>query len=311
MLIQDSKVTYLADGRMNMTESNEPEKKVETAESTEDEPIIELKDEIAVDPGDDEELIDLTEVVEESVAEDKDETAEAEADAATADEAPIAPEEALKGDEEIIDLLQAVEEPAPIDADETVSAEVSESSGDQALQELELEEAEAKEPAEDEAPITLEKEVADETTDDDEIIDLADAAEEISLKTEDIGEPISEDFDTATEFDDLSEFDSDLIQEATAADKPDSETLVEDALKDDFVDSLGIELDTEKDAQENLFDADKVTGEQVEAALERVIKKMFHEKIDRLLVDTIEKTVTREIEKLKKALLDDATDSEK
>jgi hypothetical protein len=38
---------------------------------------------------------------------------------------------------------------------------------------------------------------------------------------------------------------------------------------------------------------------------------MFYEKIDRLLVDTIEKTVTREIEKLKKALLDESTDSEK
>jgi hypothetical protein len=318
------KKNNLADGRMNMTESNEPEKKDETAEPTEDEPIIELKDEMAVEQGDDEEPIDLTEVVEESVAEDKDETAEVEADAATADEAPIAPEEALKGDEEIIDLLQAVEEAAPIDTDETISAEVSESTGDQAPQELELEEAEAKEPAEDEAPIALEEKVADETTEDDEIIDLADAAEdeaiidltetagETSLKTEDIGEPISEDFDTATEFDDISEFDSDLIQEdSVAGDEPDSETMVDDALKDDFADVLGIELDSEKDAQENLFDADKVTGEQVEAALERVIKKMFYEKIDRLLVDTIEKTVTREIEKLKKALLDDATDSEK
>ena len=253
-----------------MTEPNESGKKNETAESTEDEPIIELKDEIAVEPGDDEEPIELTGGVEESVAENKDETAEAESDAATA------PEETLKGDEEIIDLLQAVEEPAK-----------------------------------DEAPIALEEEVADETTADDEIIDLADAAEEISqtedaksaaeemaapvedeaiidltetadeiaLETEDIGELISEDFDTATEFDDISELDSDLIQQATAAaDKPDSETMIEDALKDDFADSLGIELDSEKGDQENLFDADKLTSEQVEAALERVIKKMFYEK---------------------------------
>jgi hypothetical protein len=45
--------------------------------------------------------------------------------------------------------------------------------------------------------------------------------------------------------------------------------------------------------------------------LERVIKKVFYEKIDRLLAGAIEKTVTREIEKLKKALLEDSPDSEK
>ena len=272
-----------------MTEPNESDKKNETTESTEDEPIIDLKDEIAVDPGDDEELIDLTDVVEQSVAEDKDETAGAGTDATTVDDAHKAPDEALKGDEEIIDLLQAVEEPDPIDTGKSVPEEVSESTGDPANQELEFD-----------------------TMEDETIIDLIETAGETSLKTEDIGEPISEDFDTATEFDDISELDSDLIQEATgAANGPDSETMVDDALKDDFADVLGIELDSEKDAQENLFDAEKVTGEQVEAALERVVKKMFYEKIDRLLVDTIEKTVTREIEKLKKALLDESTDSEK
>lgn len=253
-----------------MTEANESDKKNETAESTEDETIIDLKDDAA----------------------------EAGTNLTTADEAPIAANEALKGDEEIIDLLQA---------------------------------AEVKEPEGDEAPIVLEEVVADETSDDDEIIDLADVAEEVPvpdedeaiidlteiagetlLETEDIGEPISEDFDTTMEFDDIAELDSDLIQEATDdADVQDSGIMADDLLKDDFADSLGIELDSEKDTQENLFDADKVTSEQVEAALERVVKKMFYEKIDRLLVDTIEKTVTREIEKLKKALLDDATDSEK
>lgn len=254
-----------------MTESNEPEKKDETAEPTEDDPIIELKDEMAVDPADDDETVDLTEIVEESPAEDKDETVEAGTDTRVSNEAPLSPEpeEALKGDEEIIDLLQAVEEPVAIDTKETVS--------------------------EDEA-----------------IIDLTETAGETPLEIEDIGEPLPEDFDMATEFDDISELDRDLIQEATdAADEPDSKTMVDDVLKDDFADSLGIELDSEEDAQKNLFDADKVTGEQVEAALEGVIKKMFYEKIDRLLVDTIEKTVTREIERLKKALLDDATDSEK
>jgi hypothetical protein len=317
---------------MHMTEPNEPDKKNEAAEPTEDEPIIGLKDE----------------------------TVEAVTDAATADKAPIAPEQELKGDEEIIDLLQAVEEPFAIDLDETVSEEATEPTESQAPKELENETAietekdeniidfmdtvEAKEPMEDEVPIALEKEVADETKDDEEIIDLVDAAEEISvtndtesivdeilepaedetiidltetvgdtsLEIEDIGEPIPEAANSVQEFDDISEFDSDLIEEPIDfTEKLDSDTVAGNALKDDFADSLGIEFDSDEDAKENFFDPDRVSSEQVEAALERVIKKMFYEKIDRLLVDTIEKTVTREIERLKKALLDDATDSEK
>ncbi len=271
---------------MDMTESNEPDKKNEAAEPTEDEPIIDLEDETA----DHEETIDLTEAAEGS------------------------PEEELKGDEEIIDLLQATEESF------------------------------AKEPAEDETVITLEEEAADETKDDDEVIDLVDAAEEISLaedtgnivdeasepaedeaiidltetvgdtslEIEDIGEPIPDTADAAQEFDDISELDSDLIEETMDfTEEFDPDTITDDTLKDDFADSLGIELDSGEETKENFFDPGKLSNEQVETALERVIKKMFYEKIDRLLVDTIEKTVTREIEKLKKALLDDATDSEK
>ena len=294
-----------------MTEPIEPDKKDETAESTEDEPIIDLKDEMAVDPADDE-PIDLTEVAEESPAEYRDEAVEAGTDATAADESPTMPEEALKGDEEIIDLLQAVEEPIAKDPDETVFEDATEPTENQAPIALEEETADAAE----EITLTMDAEsVVDDVSvpaEDEAVIDLTDSAGETTLETEDIGEPISEDFDTAAEFDDISEIDNDLIQEATGAmDESNSETIVHDALKDDFSDSLGIELDSEEDAKENLPGTDKVTNEQVEAALERVIKKMFYEKIDRLLVDTIEKTVTREIERLKKALLDDATDSEK
>lgn len=279
-----------------MIESNEPEKKDEAAQPTEEEPIIELKDEATDAPTGDEEPIDLTESVEES------------------------PGEELKGDAEIIDLLQAVDESfsSAKDQDETVSEE-------------------ATVPAEDLAPGALKEEVTDESKDDEEIIDLiVDAAEEISvtdgtensvvdeiidltdavsdtsLEIEDIGEPIPDAADALQEFDDVSEIDSDLIEETIdVADELDSETIADDVLKADFTDSLGIELDSEENAKENLFYPDKISGEQIEAALERVITKMFYEKIDRLLVDAIEKTVTREIEKLKKVLLDDATDGEK
>ncbi|MEJ2656670.1 MAG: hypothetical protein P8012_05680 [Desulfobacterales bacterium] len=301
-----------------MTESNEPDKKGEAAEPAEEQPIIEPKDEATDAPTGDEEPIDLTESVEESPGEDPAETVEAESEVTGEDEALLKPdqetEEELKGDAEIIDLLQAVDESSSSakDQDETVSEEPTV-------------------PAEDQAPRAPKEEVTDESKDDEEIIDLLDAAEEISvtaeddeiidltdtvsgtsLEIEDVGEPIPDAADDLQEFDDVSEIDSDLIEETIdVADELDSETISDDVLKADFTDSLGIELDSEENAEENLFDPDKVSGEQIEAALERVITKMFYEKIDRLLVDAIEKTVTREIEKLKKALLDDATDGEK
>ena len=46
-------------------------------------------------------------------------------------------------------------------------------------------------------------------------------------------------------------------------------------------------------------------SEQLETALENVIKKMFGDKIDRLLNDVIEKTVSTEITRLKEQLLGD------
>ena len=82
-------------------------------------------------------------------------------------------------------------------------------------------------------------------------------------------------------------------------------------LSDDFVDSLGMEFDFKEDISEDFLDAEKVSDAQMEAALERVIKKMFYEKIDGILVEVIEKTVTRELERLKSVLLQDAEGNEK
>ena len=86
---------------------------------------------------------------------------------------------------------------------------------------------------------------------------------------------------------------------------------LDQALADDFVDSLGMELDSDEDDSKDLSEAVDVSDEQVETALERVIKKMFYEKIDGILVEVIEKTVTSEIERLKNILLEDAAGNEK
>jgi hypothetical protein len=48
------------------------------------------------------------------------------------------------------------------------------------------------------------------------------------------------------------------------------------------------------------------TDQQVEAALERVIEKIYGQKIEQMMVQAIEKTVKREIEKIKTALLEDS-----
>ncbi len=51
-----------------------------------------------------------------------------------------------------------------------------------------------------------------------------------------------------------------------------------------------------------------LTEAQVEAALERTIEKIYGEKIEQLMIRTIEKTVTREIVRIKNALLEDDDD---
>jgi len=48
-----------------------------------------------------------------------------------------------------------------------------------------------------------------------------------------------------------------------------------------------------------------VSTEQLEAAVERVILKLFSEKIEKLMVDAVEKAVTREIDNLRDVLLKD------
>ena len=131
-------------------------------------------------------------------------------------------------------------------------------------------------------------------------------------KREDIGEPVADDADLSHEFDDIDELDNDLIKETDDfTDEFDMDAITDEAPEGDFTDSLGIELDSKEDISGDLFEPDNITDEKIEAALERVIKKVFYEKIERLLAEAIEKTVTREIEKLKKALLEDSPDGEK
>jgi len=96
-------------------------------------------------------------------------------------------------------------------------------------------------------------------------------------------------------------------------DELDAEFAVNQDIEDDLIGTLGMELDSESETvdQEDLPEAKDISDEQVEAALERVIRKMFYEKIDHILVDVIDKTVSREIETLKGTMLGDAGSNEK
>jgi hypothetical protein len=137
---------------------------------------------------------------------------------------------------------------------------------------------------------------------------MSDTPQEI----EEIGEPIHITVDTSQGDENIIDLEGDLLEETSDFDDELGEEVAFDqAINDDFVDSLGMELDSKEDVSENLLDAERVSDAQMEAALERVIKKMFYEKIDSILVEVTEKTVTRELGKLKSILLQDAAENEK
>ena len=143
---------------------------------------------------------------------------------------------------------------------------------------------------------------------DEEIIELTDVVDESPLEAEEEFVELTGEADDATG----EELDFDLGDE------------------DDFVSSLGVEIETEEESSADLAEADVVEGqreepdtisvpeqapvsiapEQVEEALESVIKKMFSEKIEGILGEVIERAVKQEIEKIKTALLEDTTGNE-
>lgn len=162
--------------------------------------------------------------------------------------------------------------------------------------------------------------------DEDEIIDLFDIVLPESDDTDDIpGSPEGIPEENAEV----------LLQESSGAEDL-IDSVIEDALEleeildeernhepettDGFVEDLGLDLeedpeltelspaasedDLEKEVQEIT-----VSTEQIEGAVERVITQVFSDKIESLLVSTVEKTIKSEIKKLK-ALIDDVSDDQ-
>ena len=261
-----------------MTDKNDPDKKIEGADSTPEPEIIELQEETLDASQDDEEIIDLLETADEPEGEDKKEVVVSQETDSTPEPEIIELEEetldASQDDEEIIDLLEAADEPEVEDIKESVSTEAATSAED--------------------------------------IITVTEAMSDSPQEIEEIGEPVHMTADTSQEAEDIIDLEEDILEQPSELDDElGKEVDFDQDLSDDFVDSLGMELDAKEDVPEDLLDTEKVSDAQMEAALERVIKKMFYEKIDGILVEVIEKTVTRELERLKSILLEDAAGNKK
>ena len=76
-------------------------------------------------------------------------------------------------------------------------------------------------------------------------------------------------------------------------------------MDDRFADSLGMDLEPETNALEDIHKEVSLSPEHLEEALERVVEKMFSEKIEKMLAEMIEAAVSREIKSIKERLLDD------
>jgi len=139
--------------------------------------------------------------------------------------------------------------------------------------------------------------------DDDEIIELTEVidgaeAEDISSKNRPPESESAEDSDII-----IKDLDDDLD--------------IDDYVKDDFTASLGMKIETDPDISVKQPEPEKldlgageheksgkttVSPRQIEEAIERVVNKMLGDKIDALLVKTIERAVSQEIIRLKNIL---------
>jgi hypothetical protein len=166
------------------------------------------------------------------------------------------------------------------------------------------------EASEEEEIIELTQVVSESTEADEPIIELTDIAVEAAAEADTPAEDAAENIIELT----------DVVQESAAEEGETAETVLEedsalDAVvseeadleplsDDDFVDTLGVDLEAGIDPPA----PPAISSEDVEAAIERVVKEMLSEKIDTLLRKVIEREVSKEVERIKNLLLDEAPD---
>ena len=129
-----------------------------------------------------------------------------------------------------------------------------------------------------------------------EIIELTDEVIEASEQVEDKKE-IEEQFS--------EQIDDDFAISLGTDDVLEKEISGDQDMADRFAGSLGMDLEPEVDALEDIHEEVSLSPEHLEETLERVVKKMFSEKIEKMLAEMIEAAVSKEITSIKKRLLDD------
>lgn len=143
---------------------------------------------------------------------------------------------------------------------------------------------------------------------DEELIDLTDTVDEIAA-------PHPDDFDLAPEATAGAEPEGDKPREDLHYGDAFEEDIETDEESDDFVHSLGMDLESDIDMVEDEQEeavlpvedalAGSISTEQIESAVERVLMRILPEKIEGILVEAIERIVSQEIKKIKSELLDE------
>ena len=96
--------------------------------------------------------------------------------------------------------------------------------------------------------------------------------------------------------------DDDLASSIGIDDALEKEIIGDQDMADSFADSLGMDLEPEIDALEDIHEEVSLSPEHLEETLERVVKKMFSEKIEKMLAEMIEAAVSKEITSIKEKL---------
>ena len=242
-------------------------------------------------------------------------------------------EEALPIDQED-EVLELSEEAGDQDAMEALTLEVDDDSSEtEDILELEeaasgledegtLEVVDEAPLSENEAPLTLEL-TEEEDLDTSEMSlpepseDEGPAEDEWGLSL-DIDEPEDEKEEVSDTPDDI-----DLPKGLELGEALDEAIENEPVIQDDLADVEGVSLDAAEDLSEEPKKIEQplqditsapaaapvdISPDQIEAALERIIEKKLSEKIDDLLIQAIEDAVTKEIDRIKRLLMDEISE---
>ncbi|RJP80522.1 MAG: hypothetical protein C4522_07970 [Desulfobacteraceae bacterium] len=282
-----------------LAESSDDEEILELTDPVDEDGVIELTDTIDI-PEPDDGIVELTDTADDEIIELTDP-----AEALSQDSADISDEDELieltdiSGEEEIhddepIDLMETLESEAiliEVEPDRTVDPDETEKTLDLDDQDLLDLEADLLEPDE-EIDIPAE--------------DQADFDYELDNE---FSESLGSDLGTVLTVSEKSGRD-----EPEAAGKTDQPGVVKVQVSDNRKKGAPIDFKFEsklhpgdkiiRESSECLG-KDRITKEQVEMTIEKVVREMLSEKIDLLLTEMIEKAVSSEIQKIKKALLED------